>query len=414
MPLNPNLARSLRGRRTIVLSDAKPQESPADPFLNANSGQRSTANPSEYAPPHLMPNTSRGFAGHQGTTPFTTPSSQFEIHSVHQASPAQTGHAYYAHSSLGSLEPHQSTWESIQANGEGRITGENEAGGYPQLHTSSSAPPSSVVRSYDQQQQQVSFSSSSSLQSTRRQHSPSALETPDLHTLLVRLEESRWESSVLAGIEKDPSLTHSWIYGDALPFLGSSDWKKHVHPWPPNHPTITGQGYEPNGGHYISLTLRNKGNLDNRAVQDVKLALTIINRERSRIRKEKNVEVVLCQDYLRQLTVKLSMGSIMRVPDGGYQARQINSQSQAMAASEENTVFDPMHHDHTSLAWPPASFHACNQLQVPSFRTLPELLLGSSGVIASSATSPEGLPMATTLWNQDNRDQSNRSYKAGD
>jgi hypothetical protein len=112
-----------------------------------------------------------------------------------------------------------------------------------------------------------------------------------------------WLSPVIVKIDRN--LPNSWVYRDVLEeVLEDADLKRLVRPWPPGQYTVTRPGYDPKGGHYVDLTLRNKSTIRTGAGRDVRLPLTILTRER---RDGNDIGVVLCQDYLQRFAATPSI-----------------------------------------------------------------------------------------------------------
>ncbi|KAI8948966.1 hypothetical protein F4801DRAFT_428728 [Xylaria longipes] len=427
MPLHPNLAQSLRGRRAINLPSNRPQESLAYPFhfgrvqhpTNRPGGNRSLAtNLTEnipVTPLRQTPNVGRGVTRHQTRDPITPSSSSLGIHPVYQPSLAQTEHTDSANPALPHLELPQTIGNYTPISGQGLMTGGNETSSYTQRTPYSSAPPSIVIESHDQQQ--VLLPGPSLSPSGRIQLSPSVLEPLNQYQFAIGQQRNTtqdqllpelqllslvgWDARVIARVDK--SVRNSWIYRDALPrLLKRPDWEKFICPWPPGHATFTGAGPDPEGGECIQLTFRNRDD------HVVGFPLSVLGREQLHMTEIWGVDVVLCQDYFYALTSQQNtpMGverqmEGMRYSNAGYQLQpsDVEGQSQNGINPMENLAYNylspvfpmssnqmegvQMHQQHLAQSYP---------------YTMSSTSQGSSAALVSSTTSPDGpLPMAGAM-----------------
>ncbi|KAI1757855.1 hypothetical protein F4782DRAFT_331 [Xylaria castorea] len=411
MPLHPNLVRSLRGRRNIILSDNRTQEALANPFpfrrvqhpAHRPDGNRSlSTNVAGNSLPQT-PNQGRGIPRHQTRDSITPSSLSLGNQPVYQPSPAQTGHVGSVNPGLPQLELPQSAGNYTPISGQGPMTVGNGSSSHLQMTPYSSVPPSIVVESHDQQQ--VHLPGPSLSQSGRRQLSSSALEPfnqypfsigqqrnntqdqllPELQPLLL----VGWDALVIARVDK--SVYNSCIYKDALPrLLKRADWEKFVCPWPPNHITVTMAGYNSSGGECIQLALLNRDG------QVVEIALAVIDSEELHRTEIRGVDVMLCQNYFSALVTRQNMPiGIERQTGGigysnaGYQW-PIPVQSQNAINHTENPGYG-----YASPMWPPSG----NQMEgiqihpqqlAPSFPfTVSSASQSGSAAIVSSTTSPD-------------------------
>ncbi|KAI0467552.1 hypothetical protein F4859DRAFT_517986 [Xylaria cf. heliscus] len=287
MPFNPNLTRSLCGRRPIEISDSRSQDA--------------------VTPLRQPSNTGKGVPRHGTRDPITPSSLPFRINPVYQPSPAQSGYTDPVTSGLLHFELPQSVLNHTPISVPGPMTGRSDAVNYTRIVPYSSAPPSITIESPDQQQQPLPAPSLA--QSGRGLISPSTLAPfsqypsgagqqrnntqeyplPELEPLLL----VEWDALVIARMER--ALDTSYIFRDSLKTaLNRPNWKEFICPWPPRRTTVTGAGYDPKGGECIQLTLRNKSH------QVVELPLAVIDREDMHS-PEMGVQLVLCKDYLWKL-----------------------------------------------------------------------------------------------------------------
>ncbi|KAI1347297.1 hypothetical protein F5Y01DRAFT_329741, partial [Xylaria sp. FL0043] len=386
--LPSHLARCLQGRRDIDLTDNGPNN------LTTNASQ---AENNIRARP--MQNTGRRTSDQRGTRPTMTATPPSLL--VDQR-PAYNTHF----SSLHNLERSQNVLrntvprrQSVMATNAGH----------------SLAAPNIVVDNYDQQQ--PASSGPSRLWPGEEHLNPS---TPATTNQFVPGVDSRsnstrgrdasnasrpqsyivveWNSPIIA--RKDNACYHSYIYRDAISdVLADPAGRKLIHPWPDFHPTTTGAGYDPKGGEFIRLTVKNRVSIWNGEGRQVTLRFTIVDRERVQNGRDgTEIDIVLGQDYAEQLTATQSTSMGLREGTQGpqflnpsYQNWQIPHQSQNSLFSSENPVFDS-NYQHTAdlgpMGWQPGS----NQMQ-----SLPPYYpVGSSWTTMSSGQEGSGIIVSAT------------------
>ncbi|KAI3321070.1 hypothetical protein HD806DRAFT_211692 [Xylariaceae sp. AK1471] len=327
------------------------------------------------------------------------------------------------------FEQPQGIWGNTPVGGRGAMTGGNDMGGYPQIHIPASVAANIVVESYDQQQRSVSSilpsqpHLSTSVLETLNQHPPSLGrqrnntqdQDPFDSSGLLPFLLTEWNAPIIVRTNRD--LRDSCIYSDILKEV--PDRKILVHPRrPPGHYTLTQQGYAPKGGHCIQVTLKN------RRGQAVQLPLAILDRGQQ---DEKDVDVVLGQDYLRRyaalhntpMRVEQLMVD-MGLPNESHQGWQTPSQSQDAPTSLLDPNLSNDAPNYISPMWPSGNnqtqgVHMHPQyLAPPSFTNIVPSSQGSSGLVHSSATSPDGLssPMGNTNMSLNLDPYLNRPWQA--
>ncbi|KAI0811298.1 hypothetical protein GGR55DRAFT_94290 [Xylaria sp. FL0064] len=400
--LPPPLAKCLQGRRDIDLTD------------HSSNNLTTNASRAENTIRTLSMQGRGGSASNQReTNPVvaSVPSSTFVGH------PPPNGTDY---SSLPGLEHSQVLLENTMSRRHSVMT----TGGVRH----SSAAPSIVVGTYNQQQ--PTSSGPSSLQRGTEQLNLSTSGTPSQFLPGVGQRRSSTRSQVPSNsshpqpyivigwdtpipvIARRDMCPNSYIYADVVSnVLAGSDHGRHVRPWPPGRGTTTGAGYDPTGGQFILLTLRNRASLSNGEGHDVQLPFTIVHRDQVLTPIDgMAIDIVLGQDYIQRLSTLQTTSVASRQQaegsdflDPNYQGWQLHDQSQNSLLSSENSLFDSNYHSmaHVNVAgWQSGSS------QTQSLRPL--YLTGSSyatmssgqessGIIVTSATSPDA-PFGPTLF----------------
>ncbi|KAI0909533.1 hypothetical protein F4823DRAFT_562840 [Ustulina deusta] len=382
MPLPPHLARSLRGRRPIDLTDGASEDSSANAFQ------------AEEALPRSQIQTSSRASSQPRPRPFTTsaPSSS-DFYSVGQPLFVQTGY-HPDYSSPFVLEPPQSTLGYPLASGRGVMTGV----------VNSAAPPSIMIESYDQQD---ALPRPLPLQPGGGQLAPSGFGTlnqsvPGIGQQHYQTPSNSSNRQLFLLVESGPprvgtidmTIPNSGIYWDEIE---GTDLEGLVHPSPPGRIAITVMGYHPAGGDSIHLTLRNT------ARRDVPLLLTIIRRDLPIDRRDGlEVALVLGRDYLDALAHprRISLGN-MQFPNPDHQAWQMPGRPRNASIAPQTLGFESGHQNDSGFI-SPVWTSGSNQTQglhphypaTPSYMTMSSSQ-GSSVLAASSTTSPDGpyIPM---------------------
>ncbi|KAI0446353.1 hypothetical protein F4803DRAFT_40619 [Xylaria telfairii] len=415
MPLHPRIAQGLDARKAkAIILNNRSQESLANPFLarvqhptNRLGGHRSlVTNLTEdiQTTPLRQTQNVGGVPRHQIRDPITPSSSLLGIQPVYQPSPAQPGYPGSANSSLPHSGLSQRIGNHTPSSGQGPMSIGNEMGSPHEMVLDSSATPRIVIGSHDQQQ--VLVPGPWLQQSGRRQLSPSTLEPlnqypygisqqrTDIRHQLSSIELQllllpRCDSLAIA--REDSAIPNSWVYRDSLTkLLKQSDWERFIHPRPPGHPTFTGAGPDAEGGVYIQLRLENKRG------QVVEFPLSVLYREQVRT-EIPGVDIVLCQDYFRELAtgqtppmgIEAQMGGMM-YSNLAYHFQLPGGQFQNAISSAENLAYG-----YASPGFPFSNRMEGIQtdrshLTTPAFQyTVSSTSQGSSAALVSSTTSPD-------------------------
>lgn len=125
--------------------------------------------------------------------------------------------------------------------------------------------------------------------------------TPDQSTALRAVTLVGFDAPARATVIHD--MPKSWVYREALAaILKDHPWQSWVRPYPPGHNAVTGAGYNPKEDHFISLDLRDRETPD----QIVQLSLTVLDRDLTSERYPREVDMVLCRDYVDKLGIGFS------------------------------------------------------------------------------------------------------------
>lgn len=130
--------------------------------------------------------------------------------------------------------------------------------------------------------------------------------TSDHFTTLRVMTLVGLNAPVRARINAD--MQNSWVYRDFLEVvLKGQPWQSWVRPYPPGYITVTGAGYNPAGGYFIPLKLRDRETPD----QVIEVYLTVLDRDSTNDRYPRNVDMVLCRDYLSKLSIPQDQNDLL-------------------------------------------------------------------------------------------------------
>ncbi|KAI1427838.1 hypothetical protein F5Y12DRAFT_120820 [Xylaria sp. FL1777] len=382
MSLPSHLARSLNNRRHMAIEGTGSQK----PSTNAPQAEVTTLQPP-------IQSTGRRASSQLGGGSFTTHiPSPFDFRSFGQPSPVGTGHNI-DYSNPTSFQNSRSIVGNTPLGSQSIMTS---------VINPSAAVPGIVIRSCDQQQS--ALPGPSSFSSSRGQLNPSGFGTANRFVPDIGQRRNSTRDQNLSNFPRvEPLVVVEWclpghgtvnevvprsgIYRDVIK---GPDREGLIRPWPPGRSTVTEMGFDPNGGEFIQLTIRN------REEQDVPLLLTIMDRNPQVDRRDGAVvDLVLGRDYLEQL-VALRRASIMQFPNQSYPSWQMAGRPQNVTMSSENLVFGPGHQnvpDLSSSVWPSGSnqIHGLHPHYPATSRSYITMSSSqdSSGLAASSTTTPD-------------------------
>ncbi|KAI1301095.1 hypothetical protein F5Y03DRAFT_396804 [Xylaria venustula] len=402
MALPPHLAQSLNGRRQMEITDSESS------YASANGSRtRDTRRQS------LTQNTERRSSS-QLQRAFVTPAqSSISLNLATQTSTGRAGH-----------NTNYSSGSSFQQSR--NMLGNTPSGAHGVMANATNPPttPRIMVETYNQEQPPLP---GLSWRHNRQHLTLSAMGTPNQFVAGVGSRRDSTQTQApsnssspksLLAVEWDLPVTaimdqlpNSSIYVDVISrtsriprIRGGAVLRSH--PWPPNHTTVTGAGFDPKGGKYIQLTLRNK------VGQDIELPLTIIPRELLMDGGDANIDIVLGRDYEEKLNGLqiMSMGLQQQLDSTqflspSYENWQMAGRSQNGTLSSGSPAFAPGHQNaagFNSVGWPSTTNRMLQppyQADSNTYTTIPSTQ-SSSNLVASSATSLDGLFAPTPYYRE--------------